>query len=63
MVEKILEAQSSMALRFVDPENYFDIVPREMAMATLRLMGVPEAEVMMVVGTYENDDDVWSVTP
>ena len=34
-------------------EKAFDTVPREMVMATLRWMGVPEAEVRMVEGTYE----------
>ena len=42
-----------MALGFVDLEKSFDTVPREMVMATLRWMGVPEAEVKMVEGTYE----------
>ena len=42
-----------MALEFVDLEKAFDTVHREMAMATLRWMGVPEAEVGMVEGTYE----------
>ena len=42
-----------MALGFVDLEKAFDTVPREMVMATLRWMGVPEAEVRMVEGTYE----------
>ena len=43
------------ALGFVDLEKAFDTVPvpREMVMATLRWMGVPEAEVMMVEGMYE----------
>ena len=45
MVEKRLEIQGSMALGFVDLEKAFDTVPREMVMATLRWMGVPEAEV------------------
>ena len=54
MVEKRLEVQGSMALRFVDLEQAFDTVPREMVMATLRWMGVPEAEVRMVEGTYEH---------
>ena len=31
----------------------FDTVPREMAIATIRLMGVQNAEVKMVEGTYE----------
>ncbi len=53
MVEKILEVQGSMALGFVDLEKAFDTVPREMVMATLRWMGVPEAEVRMFEGLYE----------
>ena len=53
MVEKRLEVQGSMALGFVDLEKAFDTVTREMVMATLRWMGVPEAEVRMVEGTYE----------
>ena len=53
MVEKRLEVQGSMALGFVDLEKAFDTVPIEMVMATLRWMGVPEAEVRMVQGTYE----------
>ena len=54
MVEKRLEVQGSMVLGFVDLEKAFDTVPREMVMATLRWMGVPEAEVRMAEGTYEN---------
>ena len=42
-----------MALGVVDLEKAFDTVPREMVMATLRWMGVLEAEVGMVEGTYE----------
>ena len=53
MVEKRLEVQGSMALGFVDLEKAFDTVPIEMVMATLRWIGVPEAEVRMVEGTYE----------
>ena len=53
MVEKILEIQGSMALWFVDLAKAFDTVPRDMVMATLRWMGVPEAEVRMVEGMYE----------
>ncbi len=53
MIEKILEVQGSMALGFVDLEKAFDTVLREMVMATLRWMGVPEAEVKMVEGVYE----------
>ena len=52
-MEKRLEEQGSMALGFVDIQKAFDTVPREMVMATLRWMGVPEAEVRMVEGTYE----------
>ena len=53
MVEKIMEVQGSMVLGFVDLEKAFDTVPREMAMATLRWIGVPEAEVRMVESMYE----------
>ncbi len=53
MVEKILEVHGSMDLGFVDLEKAFDTVPREMVMATLRWMGVPEAEVRTVEGMYE----------
>ena len=53
MVEKRLVVQGSMALGFVDLEKAFDTVPREMVMATLRWMGIPEAEVKMFEGTYE----------
>ena len=53
MVEKRLDVQGSMALGFVDLEISFDIVPREMVIATLRWMQVPEAEVRMVESTYE----------
>ena len=42
-----------MALGFVDLEKAFDTVPSEMVMATLRWTGVPEAEVRMVEGMYE----------
>ena len=42
-----------MALGIVGLEKAFDTVPREMVIATLRWMGVPEAEVRMVEGTYE----------
>ena len=52
-VEKRLEVQGSMALGFVDLEKTFDTVSREMAMATLPWIGVPEAEVRMVEGPYE----------
>ena len=53
MVENRLEVPGSMALGFVDLEKAVDTVPREMVMATLRWMGVPETEVRMVEGTYE----------
>ena len=51
MVKKRLEIQGSMVPGFVDLEKAFDTVPREKAMATLRWMGVPEAEVRMVENT------------
>ena len=53
MVEKRLEVHGSMALGFVELKKAFDTVPREMVMATLRWMGVPEAEVRVGEGTYE----------
>ena len=53
LMEKKLEGQENMALGFIDFEKAYDTVPRDMAMATLRWMGVPEAEVRMVEGTYE----------
>ena len=48
------ETGGSTALGFIDLEKAFDTVPREMVMATLRWMGVPEAEVRMVEGTYNS---------
>ena len=53
MVNKRLQIQGSMAPGFVDLEKAFDAVPREMVMATLRWMGVPEAEEKMVESMYE----------
>ena len=53
LVEKKLEGQENMALGFIDLEKAYDTVPRYMVMATLRWMGIPEAEVRMVEGTYE----------
>ena len=58
MVEKRLEVQGSMALGLVDLEKAFDTLHREMVMATLRWMGVPEAEVRMVEGTYEKTTSI-----
>ena len=42
-----------MALRIIDLEKAYEIVPRDMVTTTLRWMGVPEAKVRMVEGTYE----------
>ena len=42
-----------MALGFVDLEKAIYTLPREMVMATLRWMGVPEAEMRMVQGLYD----------
>ena len=53
LVEKKLEGQENMAVEFIDLEKVYDTVSTEMAMATLRWMGVPEVEVRMVKGTYE----------
>ena len=57
MVEKRLDVQGSMALGFVDLEKAFDTVPREMVIATLRWVGVLEAEVMMVEGIHVREDN------
>ena len=62
MVEKILEVHGSMALGFFDLEKAFNTVPREMVMATLRWMGVPEAEVRTVEGMYEKTTAIVVVT-
>ena len=43
----------NMAVGSIHLEKAYDTVPRDMAMATLRWMGVPEAEVRMVEGTYK----------
>ena len=48
MVEKRLDVQGSMGLGFVDLDKAFDTAPIEMVMATLRWMGVPEAESRMI---------------
>ena len=53
LVWKRLEVQGEMALGFVDQEKAHDTIPREMVMATLRWMGVPEAEVRLVEGMYK----------
>ena len=57
LVEKKLEGQENMALGIIDLETAYDTVPRDMAMATLRWVGVQEAEVWMVEGTYEETKD------
>ena len=48
LVEKRLEMQGRMAVGFVDIEKAYGTVPREMVTATVRWMGVPEAEARMV---------------
>ena len=52
-VEKKLEKQGSMCIGYVDLEKAFDTVSREMVLATLRWLEVPDAEVRMVEATYE----------
>ena len=51
--EKRLDMQGRMAVGFVEPEKAYDIVPREMMTATVRWMGVPEAEARMVKAMNE----------
>ena len=45
--------QGEMVLGFVDLEKAYDSIPKDMVMATLRWMGVPEAEVRLVEGMYK----------
>ena len=39
----------------MDLEKAYDTVPREMVMATMRWMGVPEAETRMM----EQNEELW----
>ena len=43
--EKRLEVQGELALGFVDLEEVYDTVPRGIATATLRWLGLSEADV------------------
>ena len=43
-----------MAIRFIYLEKAYATTPREMTMGTLRWVGVPEGEVRLVEGTYED---------
>ena len=45
--------QGRLTVGFVDLEKVYDTVPREVVMATVRWMGVPEAEAKMVEVIYE----------
>ena len=40
--------QENMAMGLINLQKAYDTVPRDMAMATLRWMGVPDAEMRMV---------------
>ena len=55
MVEKRLEVNGRMDMGFVDLEKAVDRAPREMVIATLRWMGVPEAEVRMIEDIVRED--------
>ena len=50
LLEKRLEMQGEKTLGFVDLDKAYDTNQREMVMATLRWMGVPEEEVRLVEG-------------
>ena len=50
LLAKGLEVHGEMALGVVDREKADDAVPREMLMATLRRMGMPDAGVGLVEG-------------
>ena len=43
-----------MAIRFIYLEKAYATTPGEMTMGTLRWVGVPEGEVRLVEGTYED---------
>ena len=45
LVEKRLEGHYNMVMGFIDLEKAYDTVSRDMAMATLRWMGVRESMV------------------
>uniref|UniRef100_A0A8C4QF08 Reverse transcriptase domain-containing protein n=1 Tax=Eptatretus burgeri TaxID=7764 RepID=A0A8C4QF08_EPTBU len=53
LVEKRLEVQGGMALEFVDLEKAYNTVPREIVIATLTWIEVPEAGVRLVEGMYK----------
>ena len=42
-----------MAIRFMDLKKAFDTVPRGVVMATVRWVGMPEAEARIVERMYE----------
>ena len=43
-----------MAIIFIHRGKAYATIPREMTMGTLRWVGVPEGEVRLVEGTYED---------
>ena len=45
--------QGRMTVGFVEHEKAYDTVTREMVMATVSWMGVPEAEARIVEAMYE----------
>ena len=51
LVEKRWDGHKNIPLGFIDLEKEYDMVPREMAMAVLKWMGVLKAEVRMLEGT------------
>ena len=53
LVEKRLESQGNVAIRFMDLKKAFDTVPRGVVMATVRWVGMPEAEAKIVERMYE----------
>ena len=48
LVSKRLKVQGELALGFVDLEEVYDTVPRGIATATLRWLGLSEADVRLV---------------
>ena len=53
LIDKMLDKQGNVALGFVDLEKAFDNVSREMVVATVKWLEVPEAEERTVKATCE----------
>ena len=52
-MEKKLDGHENMAVGFIGLQKAYDTFPRNKAMTAFRCMCIPEVEVVMVKGTYE----------